>query len=333
MFKYRILGLGLAAALLAGPVRAADIDRYLPADTEVVSIVNVRQILSSALVKQIGVDKIRDLIKQSDELNEVLKDLKLDLLKDVDRIVSAAPSAGEQDKGLNIIHGRFDLEAFRARAEKAAKDNKDILKIQKVKDGQGSEHTIYEVSLGDAIPGLPGGQTMYVGFASKNVILVAASKDYLIDGLRVKPDATKPALKNKALADLLSRIDEKQSLSMAVIGEALTRGELPGVPDDVKDVLKKITAGQFGLTVTDGIKLEVSVNTKEAEDAKKIRDQVNNGLNLAIAGAAAFAMQEPKLNIIVDFLKSVKVTTREKNVSLKAELTGEDLGKIIPKDQ
>ena len=54
MFKYRILGLGLAAALLASPVRAADIDRYLPADTEVVSIVNVRQILSSALVKQIG---------------------------------------------------------------------------------------------------------------------------------------------------------------------------------------------------------------------------------------------------------------------------------------
>src|SRR5436305_10774360 len=165
MFKYRILGLGLAAALLASPVRAADIDRYLPADTEVVSIVNVRQILSSALVKQIGVDKIRDLIKQSDELTEVLKDLKLDLLKDIDRIVSAAPSAGEQDKGLNIIHGRFDLEAFRARAAQAAKDNKDILKIQKAKDGQGGEHTISEVNLGDTIPGLPSGQTMYVGFA------------------------------------------------------------------------------------------------------------------------------------------------------------------------
>jgi hypothetical protein len=333
MYKYRVLTLALTMALLTSPSHAAEIDRYLPADTEVVQIVNVRQLLGSALVKRIGVDKIRDLIKQSEEATEVLKDLKLDPLKDVDRIITAGPSVGEQDKGLTIIQGRFDVEAWRARAAKEAKDKKETVKIQKIKDGQGGEHTIYELNLSDVVPGLPVGQAVYVGFASKNVILIGASKDYLIDGLKVKPDATKAQLKNKALADMLSRLDEKQSLSIALIGEALTKGELANAPDAVKDVLKTITAGSGGLTVTDGIKLELMVSTKEEADAKKIKETVNNGIKAALGFAALAAMQQKELDALVEFLKKINISSREKSVSLKAELSGEDLDKLIPKDQ
>src|SRR5207237_221418 len=151
--------------------------RFLPADTEVYSIVNIRQILNSALIKKVGVDTIRKLLEQQQEVSDVLKDLGLDPLKDVDKIVSASPSTGEQDKGLIIIHGRFDVEKFRARAAKEAKDNKEVLKPFKL---AGQE--CYEVVISDA------NLSVFVGFAGKTTIVIAMSKDYLGDALKVKPD-------------------------------------------------------------------------------------------------------------------------------------------------
>lgn len=329
----RFLGLGLIVALTVNPARAAELDPYLPADTEVVNIINIRQILSSALIKQVGVDNIKALMGQSEELTAILKELGLDPFKDIDKIVSASPGSGEQDKGLMIVRGRFDVEKWKARAKKEAKDNKDVVKTHKVKDGLGGEYEIFEVALAEALPQVPGGLSLFIGFASKNVILGSASKDYLIDGLKIKDDATKATLKNKDFADMLSKLDDKQSLAIAMIGDVLTKGQLAQAPDVVKDILKTVTAASGGFTVTDGVKVEFAVNTKEAGDAKKIKETISDGLNTAIGFAALAAMQQKELQVAVDFLKSVKVTSRDKAVSLKAELTGDDLGKLIPKDQ
>lgn len=329
----RFLGIGLVVALTVSPARAADLDPYLPSDTEVVNIINLRQILSSALIKQVGVDNIKALMGQSEELTTVLKDLGLDIFKDIDKIVSASPGSGEQDKGLMIVRGRFDVDKWKARAKKEAKDNKDVVKTHKVKDGLGGEYEIFEVALAEALPQAPGGLSLFIGFASKNVILGSASKDYLIDGLKIKDDATKATLKNKDFAAMLTKLDDKQSLSIAMIGDVLTKGQLAQAPDVVKDLLKTVTAATGGFTVTDGLKVEFAVNTKEAGDAKTIKEKISDGLNTAIGFAALAAMQQKELQLAVDFLKSVKVSSSDKSVSIKAELTGEDLGKLIPKDQ
>jgi hypothetical protein len=329
----RFLGLGLIVALATTPVRAADIDPYLPPDTEVVSVLNIRQVLSSALIKQIGIENIKALMAQQEEVTSVLKDLGLDPFKDVDKIISAGPSTGEQDKGLMIIRGRFDVDKWKARARKEAKENKDLVKAHTVKDGQGGEHEIFEVAVSDAVPQAPGGVSLFVGFAGKNVILASASKDYLIDGLKRKPDATKAELKNKEFANLLSKLDDKQSMSVAFTGDILTKGQLAEVPDQVKDMLKTITSVSGGITVTDGIKVDVSAGTKEAGDAKKISDTLSEGVNTVIGFAALAAANQKELQVVVDFLKSVKVNAKDKIVTLKAEVTGDDLGKLIPKDQ
>jgi hypothetical protein len=319
---------------MASTARAGEVSPYLPEDTEVYSAINIRQILGSQLIKKVGLDTIRGFMQQSQELNDVLKDLGLDPLKDIDRIVSAGPSTGEQDKGLTIIQGRFDVEKFRKRAEKEAKDNKDVVKSHKVKDGQGGEHTVYELILSEAIPGAPGNLAIFVGFTGNNkTILVSPSKDYLITGLKIKPDATKVVLKNKAFQEMLEKLDDKQSLSMVTVGEALTKGQLDNAPQQVKDILAKVATAHGGLTLTDGIKIEFSVGTKNAEDAKSIKEAVNNFVNLGIAAAGIAAMNNPQIAPAVEFLKSVKVTSRDKIATLKAELTAEDLGKLIPKDQ
>lgn len=322
--KHRILGLGLAVALLASPARAGDVDAYLPADTEVYTVLNVRQILGSGLVKKVGIDNIKAIMQTQQELTDVLKDLGMDPLKDIDRIVSAGPATGEQDKGLIIVRGRFDVEKFTARADKEAKDNKDVVKKIKIGD-----FPAYEVVIADA------GLSLFVGIASKNTILAAMSKDYLGDALKLKEDA-KPNLKNKNFQDMLTKLDDKQSMAMVVLGDVLTKGPLGDIPGNIKDMLAKVAVIHGGITLTDGIKIEFSAGTKEAAAARDIKDGISNAVNAGVAFAAIAAMQNKDLAPLVDFLKTVKVTSRDKSVSIKAEISGEDLGKLIPggaKDQ
>ncbi len=333
LLNRRILALGLAVALLANPARAGEVNMYLPEDTEVYSVVNLRQILGSALVKKVGVDTLRNLLQQSQELSDILKDLGLDPFKDIDKIISAGPATGEQDKGLIVIQGKFDVDAFRKRAAKEAKDNKDVVKMHKVKDGQGGEHTIYELVLSEVVPGAPGNAAVFIGFAGNKTILGSPSKDYLITALKVKPDATKVTLKNKAFQEMLEKLDDKQSMSIVMVGDVLTKGQLADAPMQVKDMLAKVATAHGGITLTDGIKIEFSIGAKAVEDAKAIKEAVNNAVNLGIGAAGLAAMNNPQFAPAVDFLKSIKVSSRDKIATLKAELTGEDLGKLIPKDQ
>ena len=323
----RVLGLALAATVLAGPARAADVDPYLPADTETLVTFNLRQILGSALVKRAGLEQVKDALKSQEEASALLKELGLDPFKDIDKILMAAPASGEQDKGLVIVRGRFDVAKLRARADKAAKDNKDF-QIQKVKDGQGGEHTIYKFP----VPG-PQGQeiSLYAGFAGKTVLLAAPSKDYLIDALKVKPDATKVRLKSKAFQELLSNLNDQQSLSMALVGAALNKPPLSDLP--IKEVLAKVTAVAGGFTVTDGVKMEFSIATKAAADATMIKDKINDGINTGLALLALAAMNQKELAPLLEIVKSVKTTSKDKVVSLKGELPAESINKLLPKDQ
>lgn len=323
----RALGVAVAAALLTAPARAADLDRYLPADTEVVVTVNIHQILGSQLVKKNGLEQLRDLIKSQEEVESLLKELNLDPLKDIDKIIGAGPASGEQDKGLIIIHGRFNLDKFKARADKAAKDNKDIFKIHQVKDGQGGRHTIYEFTL----PVQGNNQPFFAGFAGRTTLLAAASKDYLIDGLKAK-DATKVKLKNKAFQDLLTHMDDQQSFSFATVGEALTKSPLAEL-GPVKDLLPKISAAAGGFTLTDGIKMEFSLSTKQAADAKMLKEKIDEGLTTATVLIGLAVMQQKELAPLLEVVKSIKPTARDTTVTLKGEVSGETLNKLRPKDQ
>ncbi len=320
----RVLGLAVAATLLSAPARAADIERYLPADTETVVTFNIRQILGSQLAKKNGLEQLRDLIKSQEEVDAVLKDLGLDPLKDIDKVIVAAPATREQDKGLVIIHGRFNLDKFKARAEKEAKDRKDTFKILKVKDGQGGEHTVYELAVS-----AQGNSTYFAGFADRTTLLAAPAKDYLIDGLRVK-DATKVKLKNQTFQDLLAKADDQQSFSIATTGEALAKSQLA---EPIKEFLPKINTVVGGITFTDGIKMEFAVATKRAVDAKQILEGIDKGLGYAKVLLNLAAMNMKELAPVVGIVESIKTSAKDSTVTIKGEVSGETLNKLIPKDQ
>jgi hypothetical protein len=320
------LGLGLAALLLAAPARAADLEKLLPNDTEVISTLNVKQILDSALVKKVGLDKVKEALKNQDKAQEVLTALGFDPFKDLDSITAATPGGNEPDKGLVIVKGNFDLDKFKAVAAAAAKDHGDVIKTVKVPDGLGGNYEMYEVSP----PELP--TSFFVSLANKNYILIAPAKDYLIDAHDKLAGRKKTKLKSKEMAALLGRLDPKQSLSIALVSKALEKSQL-AEQEKAKEIIEKLDDVIFGVTIDKDIDIVLSVTAKDAKAAEALDDEIRNGLNAALGFAALVASQKKELAPLVDVLKSIKPKTKDKTVTVTVKFEGEDIEKVIPKDK
>lgn len=315
----------VALLTLVAPASAAEVDKLLPADTEFVVNINIRQVLGSELLKKFGLDKAKEALKNEGPVSEVLQSLGFDPFKDLDRLTIASPGGAEQDRGLIIIRGTFDTEKFNARAAEVQKANADALKLHKVADGSGGQHLVYEAM----IPDQP--VSIFVAIAGKDVILASPGKDYVVDGLKRMTGKAAAGLRNKDMQTLLEKMDEKQSLSIAGLGSALAKSG--NLPDNAKDMLEKLEAIGGGLTVTDEVKLEIVLAAKTPEAAKEIDKTVGDGLNQALGLVALFAGQKKELAPAIDVLKTVRSTAKGKLVTIKGQVTADIIEKALGQDK
>ncbi len=295
-------------------------NRYLPEDTEAIVTFNVKQLLGSPLFKKYALAQVKEGLNSLDQVKPILDDLGFDLFKDLDRITAASPGGNATDKGLLIIHGRFNLAKFKAKAEESAKDNGDVLKIQKVPDGKGGEFLLYEVSPAE----LP--NPLFVALASDKTLLVSPGKDYIVDAIKRKD---KPVLKSKDFQALLERMDNRQTFSLAVLGSVLAKAELP---DQVKNILQKLEAIGGGFTIGEDINLELLGSAKTVKGAMSLKETLDTGLNQGLAVLSLLATQNKDLAPAVDIVKTIKCTAREKVVAIKATIPAEVIEKSIKKD-
>ena len=306
------------AVLLSAPLaRAAELDPYLPEDTETLLNINVRQILDSELFKKHLLEIAQEALRGDDQVQDVLKDLGFDPFKDLDRIVIAKPTSTEKDRGLAIVHGRFDVAKFKAKAEEVAKDDSDHLKIHKI---LGGKHLLYEVNMPER------DDPIFVGIAGGDTLLVSLGKDYVVNALKKSGKETKPVLKNKDFQALLEKVDARQSLSLAAvanpdIAKALDKTSL----GDIKSMIEKIQALAGGLTISDEIKLELAVTTKNTKDAKELSDSAKAGLNLILGFAAPFVQNGDNLvaEFVIETIKSLRVTNKGEAVFVKGRISND----------
>lgn len=315
----------VTAILLSVPLaRAAEVEPYLPEDTESVLSINVRQILDSELVKKHLLDVAQEALRGNDQVQDILKDLGFDPFKDLDRVIIASPTSTEKDRGLVIVHGRFDVEKFKAKAEEVAKDESDHLKIHKV---SGGKYLLYEVNHPEV------DDPLFVAIASSDTMLVSPGKDYVLGALNKTGKATKLDLKNKKFQTLLEKVDARQSLSLAAVTSPdLAKAIKKKAPGDISGMFEKIHALAGGLTISDEVKLELTVTTKNTQDAKDLSDSAKAGVNL-ILGFAAPILQNgdnPGAELVVDFIKSLSIKNKAEFVVVKGRLSSdliEDLSK------
>ena len=134
MFRRLLLGAVLTAGLTAS-ARSAEIDNLLPAETESVMYLNVRQIIDSDLVKKYALGQIKQMLAGNEEAQRMLKDLGLDPLKDIERVTVGIWGKGPEDmQTIAVIRGAFDKDKLIEAAKKEAKNNGD--KIAVVKEGE-----------------------------------------------------------------------------------------------------------------------------------------------------------------------------------------------------
>jgi hypothetical protein len=312
-----------ALCLGAAPLRAGEVDRFLPADTEVVVTVNIRQILDSPLVKKYGLKEAREALAEMDQVSEILADLGFDPFTDLDRVTVGSPAAGEQDRGLVIARGKFNAVKFKAKAEDTAKDRPDVLKIHKVPDGSGGRQPVYEVVL----PG-HNDASVFVALAGEDVLLASPGKDYVVEALKKAAGKAKASLKNKDFQAVLERMDDRQSVGVAAVGGAL-RGEGTAPADDL---LARVEAIGGGVTIGDDVKLELVVSAKTAEDGRQLRKAAADALNQATALVGLLATQKDELAPLADALKAVRVGGRDKTLTIKATISADVLQDAFGKD-
>lgn len=318
MMLHRALAVVTAFLVSAAFLRAAEVDAYLPEDSETVLNLNVRQILDSQIIKKNFLEPAQEALRGNDQVQDILKDLGFDPFKDLDRIVIAAPGGTEKDRGLVILHGRFDVAKFKTKGEQVAKDYSENLKIHKI---LGGKHVLYEVNVPDM------DDPLFVALAGRDTLLASPGKDYVVDALKKSQDLSKnkPALKDKKFQTLLEKVDTRQSLSLAVVKNPDIQKALESVPGDIKGMIEKIQALGGGLTISDEIKLELVVTTKNATDADDLSKSAKAGLNLILAFAAAFTQNNnsPEAEFVVEIIKGLSIASKKDAVVIKGRISSD----------
>jgi hypothetical protein len=316
---------GLAFALLAAPASAAEVDKFLPNDSEAVSSVNIRQILDSALVKKYGLEPLKQAIKSNDEVQKTLNSIGLDPLKDLESLTSSSPGGSEADKkGLLILHGQFDTTKFHAKAEEVAKDHADVLKIHKAGD-----YKLYEVSM--QLPGQGEKQPVFVGIVDKTTIVASPSQDYVVEAMD-KGNGKKKTMLKKEVQQLIEKADTKQSIWIAALSSGIAVGQL-GQDEKVKEILDKVKTLTGGIAITDDVKAEFLITAKSADKAKEVAEAINEGLGKVKFFVGFLAMNKKELAPAITALETIKVVTKDSDLTVKGEVSKDVIEKLVNRGQ
>ncbi len=318
----------LLLALAGSALARADLDPLLPPDTESYVSINVRQVVDSPLFQKQILAPLKQALEEAggDKLKETLKDLGIDPFKDVDRLTMASPGGVEADRGLIIAQGTFDTAKLKAKGEEAARDNPDALKVHETSLGGGAKHTIYEV----IIPNQD--SSLFVALSGNKLLLASPGKDYVVDALKRARDKKKAGLNNKAFQAVVEKLDPKQSLSLAFLGKSLANANNDAVPKFLTDAFGSLEAVGGGLNVTNEIKLDVLLAGKDNDSARRMQTALDKGLKMALVGLSLLGEERKELSLLLDVVKSVKVTARGKVVTLTARLTQDVIEDFFKKD-
>lgn len=306
-----------AVVALASPVRAAEVDKYLPENTEVVAVVNAKQILDAPLIKKHFLEQLREHLKGSSELMTVLDSLGFDPFKDLTSITVALPALSSDAKPVIITHGNFDKAKFEAKGEEVAKEKSDILKIHKE-----GNRKIYEVK--------HEGPPNFVGLIDATTIVAGPEKQQVLDAFAKADSKAKGTIK-KATQELVEKADAKQSIWVAITANAFLKSDVP-IDDKAKKALEMLDSITAGLTVEKGVQLRLAVATKSAANAKELAQKLKDGLGEVKGLVALFAEQKKELAPLVDLVGNLQVSTEGNTILVKSDVSEENIEKALKKN-
>jgi hypothetical protein len=318
----------LAAALAvaaAAPARAAEIDPVLPAQTESVVFVNVKQILNSDLMKRYAVGQLKQMLaSDTNEAGKILKDLGVDPFKDIDRVTGGFWGNQAEMNGVFVVKGTFDLDKMFTAAENAAKQNAD--KIAIVSEGK---YKLVKFT-NDQSPDRP----IYATFADEKTIVGGTDKKLVVTAREVAEKGGQPQIK-KDLAALILKQDEKASMYLC----GLTDGKIdqlpPGIdqfpglnPEKLQKSLEAMRSMAMTVRLTEDVGLEIAMGMKDSDSADDFGGMLSQLIGTVKGFLPLITGQRPNLKPLVDELNSnLKSKAAGKDVTVTLKLSADAIGK------
>jgi hypothetical protein len=311
----------LAVGLLgtAAPARSAEVDKLLPNDAQYVLTLNVRQLLDSPLTKKYGLARIQALLKDDDAVQDVLKSLGLDPLKDISQVVVASKYASDVGKAFFIVHGKFEVAKFQAKANEVAEDLGDVLKIHAAGDFK-----IYEVNF-------PLKPQLFVSVVNLTTIVASPDKNYVIEALDKEAGKKKGAI-HKDLQTLVTKTNGATSLWAVALRPALDKTPLTE-DDSFKPMLDKIKTVAVEVTASDHIEADLAVAAPAGDSAEDLAKEIREGLKDAKGIVNFLSREKKRIQILLELLEALKVSREGSNVLIKGQVTAEVIEKALKDKQ
>ncbi|MDB5309258.1 MAG: hypothetical protein JWO38_3460 [Gemmataceae bacterium] len=322
MIRLSRLGLGaFSAVVLAGAptARAADPDKLLPADAEFAFSFNVNQVLESEIVKKYALEQIKQAL-QGNDAQKFMKELGLDPLKDIEKVVIGGSGKDQTDvKFLVIVHGKFDPDKLYKAAEAQTKKDGDHFSL--VKDGKDVMFK-YQPDTGNP---------MYGTVVDESTVVLGVDKKSISTALATAGESKKPAV-SKDLSALITKMDDKASVWVAWVAKGkLDNLKIPpgaGGPN-LPAQLAKLDTVSAVVRVTADVTAEITFGMKDADAADEMGKTIEDGL-MQIKGLLPFlTAQNPQMKPLAEAAKTLKSTVKDKGVVVSAKLTGSAIGQML----
>jgi len=330
------LGFLLALAL---PVQGADLDKFLPNDTDALLIANVQQMAESPLFKMYYQEPLQKLLMDNEKIKKAVTALAFDPLKDIDRLVVAnSESLYRLEKtvvknqvvinsvgGLFVlVQGRFDVAKFHTQAETLAKELGIPLKMHKV-----GEAKLYEIDLG---------QALFVAPIDGATLMVSTVKDAASEVLEKVAGKKKTVLRSREVAKIIAKPDPKQSFTILATGGMVYDLDVQAVKVGGKVVEKTvkttlatdgIDAVSGNITITDGISGDIVVTFRTAAAAKDFANSVKQLLSKATEKIWTAARNDKLIVPFEEFFKSLKTAAENRTVTIRAQVSAKEIAEAL----
>jgi len=322
----------LAALCTVGVLAAASSvqaqqHKLLPDKTEAIFTINLDQVLKSDIVK--ANKNILELIqgKANEELENKgaakwLKKAGFDLFKDMHSITVAVYDPKAPDDPFIILEGNFDADKIEAAATEASNEAGVGLKVIKIAGTKAFE-----------IAPKGGEKTVYIGILDKKTMIATGRKDEFADAVGRLAGTKKSSLKPEVKA-MLETVNNKQSISMIATGPMLLK-MMQNAPQGAAGaqqaaaVLQQLDGVSASLTVQKNIDFQVAATAQDNKTAEDWAKKGNGGLAAARFLVAQQAMKNEKLTPVAEVLNTVKVSTQNRNVVVRGQVSFENLTKLL----
>jgi hypothetical protein len=323
------------AAVCAAPVAAAPVlgtkgagraeaEKWMVDDAEVVMILNLKEMLGSAVMKKGGIKLFKEMLDgtritgprlwnprrwSSKEAQEALDAIGLDPLKDLDGVLFTF-NRGELRV---VVRGRFDTARIHTALEKHAKAKPDQLKL--AKDGATQLYQFKDKEWLDWV----------VAFVDRATLVVTPTREATVDA--VKNGGKNRARLTREMKAALDRFTGKESVATAIVVTDEMKKAIGKVPQ-VAAIAPKFQTVTAAVTLTDGAELNLVGNMTDSKAA----DQLQKTLNLLKAPVELLIQNNKEIQPLAGMvLAAVKISKDKESAKVDLKITREMIDKANKK--